>query len=194
MDGCSSRTCRKGASGRTKQICWARSSPLNFNWALWSGRKSPKTNAAIFTCSSTSSRIFRRMFLLRSLRKPGSIVSVSFSLTNTLTSFRCLSARPVFGNVGTSIAFRIGHTDAEVMEKEFGKTFSVNMLADLNRYEAAVKLLEDGTNKMPFSGENASADPTSRWPEAKAYRPVTRTLCDSAGQNRRQTEPMDDFG
>ena len=56
----------------------------------------------------------------------------------------------VFGNVGTSIAFRIGHTDAEVMEKEFGKTFSENMFADLNRYEAVVKLLEDGTNRMPF--------------------------------------------
>ena len=28
----------------------------------------------------------------------------------------------VFGNVGTLIAFRVGHTDAEVMEKEFGNT------------------------------------------------------------------------
>jgi len=56
----------------------------------------------------------------------------------------------VFGNVGTPIAFRIGHTDAEVMEKEFGKTFSVNMLADLQRHEAVVKLLEDGDNRMPF--------------------------------------------
>jgi hypothetical protein len=56
----------------------------------------------------------------------------------------------VFGNVGTIITFRIGHTDAEVMEKEFGKTFSVNMLADLTRHEAVVKLLEDGNNKMPF--------------------------------------------
>ena len=56
----------------------------------------------------------------------------------------------VFGNVGTSIAFRIGHTDAEVMEKEFGKTFSVNMLADLNRYHAVVKLLEEGTNRQAF--------------------------------------------
>jgi hypothetical protein len=56
----------------------------------------------------------------------------------------------VFGNVGTLITFRIGHTDGEVLEKEFGQKFSVNMLADLSRYEAVVKLLEDGTNKMPF--------------------------------------------
>jgi Helicase HerA, central domain/Type IV secretion-system coupling protein DNA-binding domain len=56
----------------------------------------------------------------------------------------------VFGNVGTLIAFRIGHTDAEVLEKEFGKTFPASVLADLDRYEAVVKLLEDGTNKEPF--------------------------------------------
>ncbi len=56
----------------------------------------------------------------------------------------------VFGNVGTLIAFRVGHTDAEVMEKEFGNTFPASVLADLDRYEAAVKLLEDGTNREPF--------------------------------------------
>ena len=56
----------------------------------------------------------------------------------------------VFGNVGTLIAFRIGHTDAEVMEKEFGNTIPASALADLDRYEAVVKLLEDGTNATPF--------------------------------------------
>jgi hypothetical protein len=56
----------------------------------------------------------------------------------------------VFGNVGTLIAFRIGYADAEVMEKEFGNTFPAAALADLERYEAAVKLLEDGTNREPF--------------------------------------------
>ncbi len=56
----------------------------------------------------------------------------------------------VFGNVGTLIAFRIGYSDAEVMEKEFGKAVTASVLADLERYEAVVKLLEDGTNKEPF--------------------------------------------
>ncbi|MDB6024527.1 MAG: hypothetical protein JWM68_750, partial [Verrucomicrobiales bacterium] len=56
----------------------------------------------------------------------------------------------VFGNVGTLVAFRIGHADAEVMESEFGKTFPPSALTDLNRYEAVVKLLEDGTNATPF--------------------------------------------
>jgi hypothetical protein len=56
----------------------------------------------------------------------------------------------VFGNVGTLIALRIGYADAEIMEKEFGKTFPPSALADLDRYEAVVKLLEDGTNREPF--------------------------------------------
>jgi hypothetical protein len=56
----------------------------------------------------------------------------------------------VFGNVGTLIAFRIGSADAEILAKELGETFSPSTLTDLNRYQAAVKLLEDGTNTTPF--------------------------------------------
>ncbi|HMJ91501.1 MAG TPA: type IV secretory system conjugative DNA transfer family protein, partial [Candidatus Acidoferrum sp.] len=56
----------------------------------------------------------------------------------------------VFGNVGTLIAFRIGYSDAEVMEKEFGKAVTASVLADLDRYETVVKLLENGANKEPF--------------------------------------------
>lgn len=56
----------------------------------------------------------------------------------------------VFGNVGTLISFRIGNTDAEVMEKEFGGAITARMLADLDQYEAVVKLLEAGMNYEPF--------------------------------------------
>ena len=56
----------------------------------------------------------------------------------------------VFGNVGTLIAFRIGYTDAEVMTKEFGKAIPATSLADLERYEAVVKLLVEGANQEPF--------------------------------------------
>ena len=36
------------------------------------------------------------------------------------------------------------------MAKEFGNTFPATALADLERYEAVVKLLVDGTNLEPF--------------------------------------------
>src|SRR5260370_15398059 len=56
----------------------------------------------------------------------------------------------VFGNVGTLIAFRVGYADAEIMEKELGSEFSGSAIADLNQYEAVVKLFENGANPMPF--------------------------------------------
>jgi uncharacterized protein DUF87 len=56
----------------------------------------------------------------------------------------------VFGNVGTLISFRVGYTDAEVLEKEFGNTFPASAIADLARYEAVVKLLENGSSREPF--------------------------------------------
>lgn len=56
----------------------------------------------------------------------------------------------VFGNVGTLLAFRIGYADAEIIEKEFGKTFPASAISDLERYEAVVKLMENGGNLEPF--------------------------------------------
>jgi len=56
----------------------------------------------------------------------------------------------VFGNVGTLVAFRIGYSDAEIMTKEFGKTIPATSLADLERYEAVVKLLVEGANQESF--------------------------------------------
>ena len=56
----------------------------------------------------------------------------------------------VFGNVGTLVSFRIGNTDADVLQAEFGNEFAAQQLVDLDRYEVVIKLLEDGTNKQPF--------------------------------------------
>jgi hypothetical protein len=56
----------------------------------------------------------------------------------------------VFGNVGTLISFRVGYSDAEIMEREFSKAFPASILSDLGRYEAIVKLLQDGANREPF--------------------------------------------
>ena len=56
----------------------------------------------------------------------------------------------VFGNVGTFVAFRLGHTDAEVLEAQFGRTYPARQFVDLERYEILIKLLEDGTYREPF--------------------------------------------
>ena len=56
----------------------------------------------------------------------------------------------VFGNVGTLISFRVGHTDAEALHQEFGSTHIAQQFVDLEKFEILIRLLEDGANKEPF--------------------------------------------
>jgi energy-coupling factor transporter ATP-binding protein EcfA2 len=56
----------------------------------------------------------------------------------------------VFGNVGTIVAFRVGHRDAEDLAGEFGGTFAVSQFADLRRFEVLVRTIEQGFHHEPF--------------------------------------------
>lgn len=56
----------------------------------------------------------------------------------------------ILGNVGSLLAFRVGHTDAEVLEKEFGNVFAASQFMDLGRHEILARLLEDGLSLEPF--------------------------------------------
>ena len=58
----------------------------------------------------------------------------------------------VLGNVGSTIAFRVGQTDAAVLEKEYGNEIIAKQFVDLNRYEVLAKLMEDGQDTAPFRG------------------------------------------
>lgn len=68
----------------------------------------------------------------------------------------------VFGNVGTLIAFRIGHPDAEVLQKELGQSFAARTNSDLNRFEVVLKLLETGSNWTPFLANTLAPLPPHR--------------------------------
>jgi hypothetical protein len=57
----------------------------------------------------------------------------------------------VFGNVGTMISFRVGATDAEVLEKEFVPTFTQEDLVNLGMYQIYLKLMIDKVSSRPFS-------------------------------------------
>lgn len=56
----------------------------------------------------------------------------------------------VIGNAGTMVSYRIGAADAEFMEKEFPGV-TVSDFTNLDRFNAYVKLLIDGTPTKPFS-------------------------------------------
>ncbi len=57
----------------------------------------------------------------------------------------------VFGNVGTMIAFRVGATDAELLEKEFAPIFTMEDLVNLGFAQIYLKLMIDGLSSQPFS-------------------------------------------
>lgn len=57
----------------------------------------------------------------------------------------------VFGNCGTIVAFRVGATDAELLEKEFEPVFMMNDLINLPKYNIYLKLMIDGIAGDAFS-------------------------------------------
>lgn len=57
----------------------------------------------------------------------------------------------VIGNVGTKIAFRIGTTDAEFLEKQFNPVFTRHDLENQENRTAAVAMLANGTPVRPFT-------------------------------------------
>jgi hypothetical protein len=59
----------------------------------------------------------------------------------------------VFGNVGSMVAFRVGHRDAKVLEQAFGETWRASQFTGLGNYEVCAKLLADGQDFEPFLGK-----------------------------------------
>ncbi len=57
----------------------------------------------------------------------------------------------VIGNVGTLLAFRVGSTDAEFLEREFAPQFTAEDLVNLPKYNIYLKLMVDGVATSPFS-------------------------------------------
>ncbi|MCK9404709.1 MAG: type IV secretion system DNA-binding domain-containing protein [Chitinophagaceae bacterium] len=62
----------------------------------------------------------------------------------------------ILGNVGTLICFRIGASDAKVLEQEFKPILTSEDLVRLPRYGIYIKLLIDGTTSQPFSANTIS--------------------------------------
>lgn len=82
----------------------------------------------------------------------------------------------IFGNVGTLIAFRVGATDAAVLEKEFYPVFNQDDLIGLPRYGMYLKLMVNGASSAPFSAYSlqgirpATAQPYSDLAQVSALR------------------------
>ena len=65
----------------------------------------------------------------------------------------------IFGNVGTTIVFRVGADDAEFLEKEFFEKFSANDFVNLANTHIYIKLMIDGVSSNPFSAQTLPPPP-----------------------------------
>ncbi|MBN1569635.1 MAG: type IV secretory system conjugative DNA transfer family protein, partial [Acidobacteria bacterium] len=59
----------------------------------------------------------------------------------------------ILGNAGTIVSFRLGLSDAEILEKEFYPEFSAADLINLPNYGIYLKLMIDGAVSKPFSAD-----------------------------------------
>lgn len=59
----------------------------------------------------------------------------------------------IFGNVGTLISFRVGPSDAEILEKEFTPRFLAADLTNIEKFNIYIKLMIDGIASEPFSAK-----------------------------------------
>jgi hypothetical protein len=66
----------------------------------------------------------------------------------------------VFGNVGSTVAFRVGPFDAEVLEKIFLPTFTQEDIVNLGFAQIYLTLMIDGVGSPPFSAKTLGP-----WPE-----------------------------
>ena len=57
----------------------------------------------------------------------------------------------IVGNVGTSVCFRVGREDAELLERQFAPSFDAQDLANLPNWEACIKTKVRGQIVAPFS-------------------------------------------
>ena len=80
----------------------------------------------------------------------------------------------VFGNAGTMVTFRIGAEDSEVMAKEFKPTFNEFDLVNVDRYNAFLKLMINGTASKPFNMATYPLLKNGNEEQAKAIRQLSR--------------------
>lgn len=91
----------------------------------------------------------------------------------------------VFGNAGTLIAFRIGVEDAELMAKEFAPVFNDFDVINIDRFNAYIKLMINGTGSRPFNMETL---PPAKAGPKEVYEAVRKLTKLKYGRPRSEVE------
>lgn len=93
----------------------------------------------------------------------------------------------VFGNVGTTIAFRIGPLDAELLETIFQPKFTQEDLVGLGFAQIYLTLMIDGVGSAPFS---ATTLPPIKEPEVTFKEEILQASQTTFGRERKKIEEL----
>ncbi len=93
----------------------------------------------------------------------------------------------VFGNVGTTVTFRVGPFDAETLEPIFEPQFLANDLVNLGFAQIYLSLMIDGVGSPPFSAQ--TLPPVQTPPESHKYMVIKRSQANYC-QPREQVEQV----
>lgn len=91
----------------------------------------------------------------------------------------------VFGNVGTTITFRVGPLDAEVLEKLFMPEFTATDIVNLGFAQIYLTLMIDGIGSPPFSAKTL---PPIKEPDTTYYDVVRARSREQFGSPRAEVE------
>lgn len=92
----------------------------------------------------------------------------------------------VFGNVGTMVAFRVGATDAQALQKEFEPVFDVNDLVNQPNRHIYIKMAVDGVTVPAFSAGTLP-------PPAEKSNLVSEVVAASAEQYTTPRSDIEDY-
>jgi hypothetical protein len=93
--------------------------------------------------------------ILAEARKYGLALVIAHQYLDQLTDE---IRQSVFGNVGNLIAFRVGQSDARILEDELGGAVKMGNLVSLGKHEIYARLLDHGRAMEPFRGKTLPAD------------------------------------
>ena len=112
--------------------------------------------------------------ILSEARKYRLNLTVAHQYTAQLVADKSSAVRDaIFGNVGTTIVFRVGADDAEFLESEFEPEFVPLDIINLPNYKVYLKLMIDGVTSRPFSAK--TLPPLVRTGDKKVEEEVIRS-------------------
>lgn len=101
--------------------------------------------------------------ILSEARKYKLNLTIAHQFIGQLTKNNDTSVRDaVFGNVGTTVSFRIGVDDAELLAKQYAPVFTEYDVTNIDKYNAYIKLLIDNANPPAFNMETLPRDPGNK--------------------------------